>query len=154
VAEEIRLKANDIGAPLQVIMVEVNAAQRWLLQQPHIQEWMNATGVRFIPHTTTINKSDPKYGVESIADFFRQGRVRIPWGGIGSRLKAEPLISELQNYPDSETTDLVMSTWFHTLAINNHFTRMRREPYRRDVPEWVSGRGAGTPVRRGLSYAR
>ena len=154
VMEDLRQRANTVGAPIQIAMVEINAAQRWLLQQPHIQTWMDSTGVRFIPHTTTIAKSDPKYGVESIADFFRQGRVRIPHGGPTSRLKAEPLISELQNYPDSATTDLVMSTWFHTLAINNHYTRSRREPYKRDVPEWISGRGAGAPARRGLSYAR
>jgi hypothetical protein len=154
VVEDIRKASNLAAAPIQVVMVEVNAAQRWLLQQPHIQSWMDATGVRFIPHTTTINKSDPKYGVESIADFFRQGRVRIPHGSPSARLKAEPLISELQNYPDAETTDLVMSTWFHTLAINNHYTRRQGNLYSKPVPEWMSARNTGRPVQRGLSYAR
>ncbi|HSN10521.1 MAG TPA: hypothetical protein VLS51_00220 [Propionibacteriaceae bacterium] len=154
VAEDIRRRSNDLGAPIQMVMVEVNAAQRWLLQQPHIQEWVKATGVTFVPHTTTVNKSDPKYGVESIADYFRQGRVRIPWDGPMTRAKIEPLISELQNYPDGETTDLVMSTWFHTLAVNNHFARTRRAPYQRDVPGFVSGIPSGRPVSRGLSYAR
>lgn len=153
VCVDLQQQGMAVGAPIQMIIVEVNAAQRWLLQQPHIQRWMDSTGIRFIPHTTTINKSDPKYGVESIADYFRQGRVRIPWGGPSSRMKAEPLISELQNYPDSETTDLVMSTWFHTLAINNHFDA-RRQGYRKDVPEWISGGTQRTPVRRGLTYAR
>lgn len=143
------------GAPIQIIVVEVNAAQRWLLQQPHIQRWQDATGIRFIPHTTTVNKSDPKYGVESVADYHRQGRIRIPHGNPTSRLKAEPYITEHINYPDGETTDLVMSDWFHTLAVNNHYSKRQGNLYRRDVPSWISGGTRGMPsVQRGLSYSR
>jgi hypothetical protein len=142
------------NAPLSHVVVEINAAQRWLLSQPHVQKWAQATGVTFVPHTTSVNKADPKYGVESIGDLFRQGRVRIPYESPTSRLKATDLIDELLRYPDGKTTDLVMSTWFHTLAVNNHFSPRNKGLYKMDRPEWVSGAGRGRPVARGLSYAR
>jgi len=146
-------RGQEQGAPIQMVMVEVNAAQRWLLQQPHVQRWIDATGVKIVPHTTTVNKSDPKYGVESVGDFFRQGKCRIPHGSPTTRTTVEPLITELTLYPDSDTTDLVMSTWFHTLAVNNHYTRKGGMLYRRPVPAWMSGGGRPDQVPRGLSYS-
>lgn len=134
--------------PLRDVIFEINAAQRWFLQQPHVQHWMQATGVRFLPHTTTTNKSDPKFGVEAIGDFFRQGKIRIPYADIVARKKVQPLITELLAYPDGDTDDLVMSTWFHTLAVNNHYSPRQKQLYKMPRPDWVTTR------RRGLSYAR
>jgi hypothetical protein len=134
------------GAPIRDVVVEVNAAQKWLLQQPHVQQWMKATGVRFVPHTTYRNKADPEFGVESIGDYFRQGRVRIPYADLPSRRDAAPLVTELLAYPDGDTDDLVMSVWFHTLAVNNMAVPRRKNLYRMDRPGWVTSR-------RGLSYA-
>lgn len=152
---EIRAESIKLGIPLTHVVVEVNAAQRWLLQQPHVQRWMDATGVVFLPHTTTgMNKSDPKYGVESIGDYFRQGRIRLPYQSANARLKVANLVTEGLRYPDSDTTDMVMSTWFMTLAVNNNYSPQQRGLYRREVPEWVSGAMRGRPVARGLSYAR
>lgn len=142
----LRERSVAAGYPIKDVIVEVNAAQRWLLQQPHIQHWMDATGVTFIPHTTSANKSDPKFGVESIGDFFRQGKIRIPYSDIVARKSAEPLIEELLAYPDGDTDDLVMSVWFHTLAINNHWAPRQRHMYKRSRPGWLS-------TQRGLSYA-
>ena len=135
--EDMRQQAVSLGIPITHITVEVNAAQRWLLSQPHIQKWMEWTGVRFIPHTTTINKQDPKYGVESIGDLFRQGRVRIPWAGLPARQKMGYLIDEVTRYPEHDTTDLVMSTWFHKLTIENHYVPRRFNGYRMDRPSWM-----------------
>lgn len=134
------------GMPIRDVIVEINAAQRWLLQQPHVQQWMQATGVRFIPHTTAANKSDPKFGVESIGDLFRQGRIRIPHADIGARKSSEAYLGELLAYPDGDTDDLVMSTWFASLAVTNHWAPRQRRLYRQDRPSWLT-------QRRGLSYA-
>lgn len=142
------------GVPIRDVIVEVNAAQRWLLQQPHVQRWIDATSIRMIPHQTGINKNDPKFGVESVGDYFRQGFVRIPWGDPDTRLVVEPLITELVQYPEGETTDLVMSTWFHTLAVNNHYSPRNGNLYRKQVPQWVAPtRRRGAPdIQRGLHY--
>ena len=142
----LRERSINAGFPIRDVIVEVNAAQRWLLQQPHVQHWMDATGVRFIPHTTSVNKSDPKFGVESLGDYFRQGKIRIPYSDIVARRSAEPFVSELLAYPDGDTDDLVLSCWFHTIAINNHWSPRQKARYRLPRPDFVSSR-------RGLSYA-
>ena len=144
---DMRVRSMEAEAPISHVIVEVNAAQRWLLQQPHIQRWMQTTGVIFVPHTTSVNKADPKFGVESVGDFFRQGKIRIPSKGPASKRRAEPLVTELLAYPDGDTDDLVMSTWFHTLAVNNHYSPRQARLYRQQRPSWVSSG-------RGLAWAR
>lgn len=141
-----------LSIPLQIVVVEINAAQRWLLQQPHIQRWQSMTGVVFVGHSTHVNKSDPKYGVESIGDEFRQGLVRLPWKGPAAREKVEDLVHELMRWPSSETSDLVMMTWFHTLATRNHYVPRRKEgSWRQERPAWLVSAGHRT-VARGLPY--
>lgn len=128
----------DLGVPITHAIFEVNAAQRWFLSQPHVQKWMEMTGMRFLPHTTHINKQDPKYGLESIGDLFRQGMIRLPWGSPQSRMKVTPLIEEATRYPDHDTTDLIMSTWFGKLAVENHYTPRREGMYQLNRPSWLS----------------
>jgi hypothetical protein len=137
------MEANQLGIPLTHVVVEVNAAQRWLLSQPHVQRWSANTGVSFVPHTTSINKQDPKYGLESIGDLFRQGRIRIPWGSIGARTRCNNLIEEATRYPDHDTTDLVMSTWFHKLAVENLYAPRDNGMYRFSRPMWMLARQRG-----------
>jgi hypothetical protein len=130
-------RSNQLQAPLSHVVVEVNAAQRWLLSQPHVQKWSAITGISFVPHTTSINKQDPKYGLESIGDLFRQGRIRIPWRDIPSRQRSQYLIDEATRYPDHDTTDLIMSTWFGKLAVENHYTPRRSGIYQMNRPNWL-----------------
>ncbi|MBU6278703.1 MAG: hypothetical protein KGN78_05610 [Actinomycetales bacterium] len=138
--------AQEQSAPITHVIFEVNAAQRWFLSQRHVQQWMEATGQTFVPHTTHVNKADPKFGLESIGDLFRQGFIRLPWGSPASRLKVNPLIEEATRYPDHDTTDLVMSTWFGKLAVENHYTPRRSGMYQMHRPMWMAGSG-----RRGIA---
>jgi hypothetical protein len=102
-----------------------------------VQKWSAITGISFVPHTTSINKQDPKYGLESIGDLFRQGRIRIPWRDIPSRQRSQYLIDEATRYPDHDTTDLIMSTWFGKLAVENHYTPRRSGIYQMNRPNWL-----------------
>jgi hypothetical protein len=135
--------SNDLHIPVSHVIVEVNAAQRWLLSQPHVQRWSAATGVAFVPHTTSVNKADPKYGLESIGDLFRQGRIRIPWGDLQSRNRCQHLIDEATRYPDHDTTDLIMSTWFGKLGVENLYTPRKDGMYRMDRPSWLGYKQRG-----------
>ena len=134
---DIYWQSNDLDIPISHVIVEVNAAQRWLLSQPHVQKWSALTGVSFVPHTTSVNKQDPKYGLESIGDLFRQGMIRIPWGDMTSRTRCQNLIDEATRYPDYDTTDLIMSTWFGKLAVENHYTPRREGLYQLNRPNWL-----------------
>ena len=129
--------ANEIGCPITHAIFEINAAQRWFLSQPHAQKWMQLTGMAFVPHTTSINKADPKFGLESIGDLFRQGQIRLPWADPSSRLKTNHLVEEAVRYPDYDTTDLIMSVWFGKLGVENHYTPRREGMYRMNRPVWL-----------------
>ena len=135
--------ANDMRIPITHVIVEVNAAQRWLLSQPHVQKWIANTGMVFVPHTTSINKQDPKYGLESIGDLFRQGMIRVPWGDFASRTRCQHLIEEATKYPDYETTDLIMSVWFGKLAVENHYSPKQSGRYHLARPSWMGYRSRG-----------
>jgi hypothetical protein len=141
--QELWEESNDLQIPVSHVIVEVNAAQRWLLSQPHVQRWSAATGVAFVPHTTSVNKADPKYGLESIGDLFRQGRIRIPWGDLQSRNRCQHLIDEATRYPDHDTTDLIMSTWFGKLGVENLYTPRKDGMYRMERPSWLGYKQRG-----------
>jgi hypothetical protein len=151
IAEDWRKRGNTIGAPIKDIVFEINAAQRWFLHQEQVQRWMSATGVRVIPHTTAVNKADPKFGVESLGDLFRQGRVRIPWSGIQARQVMDDFISEHINYPQADTDDTVMSDWFHHLAVLHHYVPPNQGRYRLPTPGFLRHGQQG--VQRGMSWA-
>ncbi len=130
--------AADMGVPIQHVIVEVNAAQRWLLSQPHVHRWIEATGQVFVPHTTSMNKRDPKYGFESIGDQFRQGQIRLPMGTSEARMRMGYLIQEAINYPDYDTDDTLMAVWFQKLAVENHQPSRGVGVYRQSRPAWMS----------------
>ncbi len=130
--------ANDMGIPIQHVIVEVNAAQRWLLSQPHVHRWIEATNQVFVPHTTSMNKRDPKFGFESIGDQFRQGAIRLPMGTPEARMRMGFLIQEAINYPEYDTDDTLMAVWFQKLAIENHQPSRGVGVYRMSRPSWVS----------------
>ena len=127
-----------LGMPITHCIVEVNAAQRWLISQPHVQKWMEVSGVQFLPHTTSVNKRDPKWGLESIGDLFRQGQVRIPWASLSARNQCQYLVDEGVRYPESDTSDLIMSVWFGKLGVENHYTPRRQGQYAMRRPSWLT----------------
>jgi hypothetical protein len=135
---EVYATANDLGVPVTHVIVEVNAAQRWLLSQPHVQRWMEQTDMVFVPHTTSVNKRDPKFGFESIGDLFRQGMIRLPYGNPAARLQMGYMVQEALTYPDGDTDDILMSTWFQKLAVENHYTPRQMGLYRLRTPSWLS----------------
>ena len=142
--EEWRVRAL-AHAPITHVIVEVNAAQKWLLSQPHVQRYSQTTGLTFLPHMTGLNKRDPEFGFESLGEFFRQGKIRLPYQTPTSRLKSHYLIDEGLRHPDSDTTDLLMSAWFMLIAVANLYrppaNGMYTEPrpgYMRNAPRGLS----------------
>ena len=100
-----------LGFPITTWIVESNAAQRFLLQYDHVKRWRSLHDVDIIPHTTSRNKSDANYGVETIAPHWRFGRVRLPGFGDGKTVSMR-LIDEVTKYPHGRTDDCVMAEWF------------------------------------------
>jgi len=94
------------------LIVEINAAQRWFLQDPEFRQWQLRYGVRGIPHTTHRNKADPDYGVGSLAGDFEFGRVRFPYGNTDAIERTDLMIDELITHPFGAYDDQFMALWF------------------------------------------
>jgi hypothetical protein len=138
--EDIRVMADEARHPLQAAIIEVNAAQKFLLAQPHMQSWARAYDVSLMAHTTHINKADPEFGVTGIADFFRQGAIRLPFGNPEARLAVRPLTHELVTWPNGLTDDLVMSVWFAIRAVQMTYVDPNTPAPRFSRPSWL-GKG-------------
>ena len=115
VLEDLWQLSNRLGRPFKYLIVEQNGAQRYLLRHDFFNRWAALRSVSVHPHDTTNNKSDPEYGVQTIASHYRFGRIRLPnsaqHGDLGHTI-SRFLVDEVTQYPDGTTTDQVMAHWF------------------------------------------
>ena len=140
--EEWWCTSRDLGVPITHLILEINAAQRFLSQFKFFTRWLSWRGVQMVNHTTHRNKSDPEYGVWSVQDVWRNGRIRLPnKSGDAGRLKVMKLVEEVCTYPDSVTTDLLMAHWFYEFQLPNLY-RPPHEPHRERRPSWMTDAGA------------
>jgi hypothetical protein len=136
--EEIRVRSHQIGHPLAGVVVEINAAQKYLLSQPHMQRWALVHDITLIPHITSpMTKTTSEHNVTSISDFFRQGKVRLPYADIEARTFVNNLARELVTWPDGQTDDLVMSTWFAIRAVQFTYADPRLPVPKFERPEYL-----------------
>jgi hypothetical protein len=63
--------------------------------------------------------------------------IRLPYGTPQSRLQMGYLVQEAITYPDGDTDDTLMATWFQKLAVENHYTPRQQGMYRMFRPNWV-----------------
>lgn len=117
--EDWLLKARSIGIALRYVIVESNAAQRFLTQYAFFRDWSRTRNVIIIPHNTGANLLDPHYGIEMLAPRYLHGKVSLPYRTPITRDRVKPLIDELLTFPDGDTDDCVKSSWFF------HFNRER-----------------------------
>jgi hypothetical protein len=134
------------GFPIDTVIVEKNAAQRFMLQNPIWTAWLQHTGVTLIPHETHSNKTS-EYGVHTLQAPAKQGRLRLP-GSIeeATRVPVERVIHELTHYPAAQDSDQVMAAWFfeHHLAKSwtpkkRHY-QFSRPGYFKDVERGMASR--------------
>lgn len=130
VMEEWQQLSESIGFPIQYWIIEQNAAQRFILQYDHFKRWKQLRGVEVIPHSTNTNKADPNYGVTTISQHWRFGRVRLMGKGEG-KVRSMKLIDEVTRYPHGRTDDCVMAEWFFEWNVPNLYV-----PQTRAVQSW------------------
>ena len=131
-------RAQDVGLPITAIVVEQNAAQRFLLQYSHVQDWMTSNGVAVIPHDTGgHNKADEDYGVQTLRPHYMFGRIRLPCGDPYSESVSKKLVDEVTVWPNGRTDDCVMSQWMFEWNLPNLEAAQAETPTRK-VPSWLS----------------
>jgi len=118
IMEEWQHLSEGLGFPIQYWIIEQNAAQRFMLQYDHVKRWRAMRGVEIIPHNTTSNKADAEYGVTTISQHYRFGRVRLMGKGEG-KTRSMKLIDEVTRYPKGRTDDCVIAQWFFEWNLPN-----------------------------------
>ena len=136
--EEWVQTSRDLNVPITHVIVEENAAQRFLLQYQVVKDWMAQRSVEILGHNTHRNKSDPDLGVESIREHYKFGRKRLPYkrnsDGFVCSMK---LINELTTYPHGKTDDCVMADWIGEWNLPRIYSPTEAEG-RSWRPSWAS----------------
>jgi hypothetical protein len=138
VAEDWQVRSKRLGVPITHWIVENNAAQRFLLQYDHTKRWVRQHSVTLMGHSTTLNKLDPAYGLQSVANRFKFGNVRLPGNNqrdeLGmkdpGRYAAMKLVDEATKYATDGsykgTDDCLMAFWFLEFNLP-HIAKPERE---------------------------
>jgi len=140
--EEWWQRARDLGHPVGHVIVEINAAQRFLLQHDHVRRWQIARTVQITPHSTAKNKSDPEFGVQTLAPLYKFGQVRLP-GHPDTYPRVAHMIRELTTWPEGTYDDTVMSHWFVRANEENLFIPRNVKPPTFQRPTWLRQRSRG-----------
>ena len=129
------------GRPITTLIVEENAAQRFMLQYNHFRRWAILRKVNLVSHQTGRNKSDAKFGVQTIGPYYKFGQIRLPGNKLdGSRHSVSQLVKEVTEWPGGVTDDCVMSHWFLVWNAQNLFPTANLEPIKfPGVPSWAEG---------------
>jgi hypothetical protein len=139
VMEEWQERSVEIGYPISHWVVEINAAQRFLLQYDHVRRWQRQHNVQIVGHSTHKNKTDPDFGVQTVKNLYRFGQVRLPGGRFSGRIAALKLVDEVTRYPQTTTDDCLMAQWFleHQLANGGLMRMTDYEPVVLRRPSWM-----------------
>lgn len=135
--EAWQVRSKELGYPIAHWIVEINAAQRYLLQYNHVQRWMSQHKVDIVPHATARNKADADLGIESLASWWRSGRIRLPGGSSGSRVKVKPLVDQVTTHPHGTRDDQVMANWFTTFRLPALTPGRAEEDEPQRRPSWM-----------------
>ena len=139
--EEWWCNSRDAGVPITHLIVEINVANRFLVQYKFFTDWLRFRGVQLVPHTTGRNKTDENYGVWSVQDVWRFGRIRLPNHYQDQvKFRVMKLVEEVCTYPDSVTTDMLMAHWFYEFQL----PKLARGPHKPTVearPSWMKNPG-------------
>ena len=140
--EDWRIEALEQGHPITHLIVEANAAQRFMMQYDHFRRWMSQHGIQVTAHQTNRNKSDEEYGVQTLAPIYRDGRVRLPGNALdGSRVRMNSLVKEVTSWPNGSTDDCVMAHWFLVWNAPYLFAPDSGKTITFKRPSWMAGRG-------------
>jgi hypothetical protein len=116
VMDEWQERSWNMGYPISHWIVEINAAQRFLLAHDLVRRWQALHNVNVVPHTTSRNKLDESLGIEALLPpFWRTGAVRLPT--MRGSWKTLAFVDEMCSWTRTKRngTDTVMAHWFAEL---------------------------------------
>lgn len=137
VMEEWQERSERMGYPITHWIVEINAAQRFLLAHDFVRRWQALNKVNVVPHTTSRNKLDESLGVEALLPpLWRSGSVRLP--SMRGNWKTLSIVDEMCAWTRDKKhgTDTVMAHWFAELHMPDLVSP--KAPPRQWRPSWLS----------------
>ena len=137
VMEEWQERSERMGYPISHWIVEINAAQRFLLAHDFVRRWQAFNEVNVVPHTTSRNKLDESLGVEALLPpLWRSGSVRLP--SMRGNWKTLALVDEMCAWTRDKKhgTDTVMAHWFAELHMPQLLSP--QAPPRQWRPSWLN----------------
>jgi hypothetical protein len=132
-------------------VIERNAFQRFLTQDPELTQFLRSRGCILTEHYTTDNKFDSDFGIATMAPLFescRQDDKSLHLISLPSTLKnswcaelhQQLVIWEPQGMSQKAKTDLVMALWFCEIAAKKILGRNQRKmPSHRNNPFTSAG---------------
>lgn len=119
-------------------VIERNAFQRFLTQDPELTQFLRSRGCILTEHYTTENKFDADFGIQTMAPLFEsclQPNKSDHLIALPSTLKnnwcaelvQQLVIWEPQGMSQKSKTDLVMALWFTEIAAKRVLGRNRRQ---------------------------
>lgn len=131
--------SKDRGLQPTYVIVEVNAAQKFLLQYPFVRTWSQSRGVVIVPHTTTINKTDPELGIQTLGPIYREGRLRFPYAGFEEKTFADQFAREACSWPEGASDDLPQAHWFFAFHLPRlQIAEMQSDFIDDNLPKWAT----------------
>ena len=136
IMQEWQDRSHDMGYPISHWVVEINAAQRFLLAHDFVRKWQTRENVNVVPHTTGRNKLDENLGVEALLPpLLRTGAIRFPT--MRNNWKTLAAVEELTSWHRDKKngTDIVMALWMGVLKLPN-LTTVKKPP-KMWRPSWL-----------------
>lgn len=137
-------RVDELGLALRHVVVEVNIAQKWLLQYDHAKRWATLRGVNFTRHTTGVHKLDDDQGIPAVKNLWRTGRVRLPGRPDGSKQHSLLLVNEMLRWSRQErakksaqTDDQVMAHWFFEYTLPKLGPQRANGKPTQRMPSWI-----------------
>lgn len=150
-------------------VIERNAFQKFLTDDPEVRGFLQSRGCKLTPHFTSSNKVDPDFGVMSMAPLFESSGELPQNGSTGAKMKRRQFEHMLIELPSDEAgwvselvkqlitwepsglaasqkTDLVMALWFTEIAFKRILSRSRDIPTHRPNPFLSKARARGRAV--------
>lgn len=128
-----------LGVKLSHVIVERNAAQRFMLQYDFFHRWQRLRGLNVVEHETTRNKSDPNYGIQMLAQVWKYGQVRLPGRQMDhGRIASMRLVDEVTRWPNTSTDDCVLGQWFLEHNLPSIRPMLKNLPAISPHPSWAA----------------
>jgi hypothetical protein len=103
---------------LQYWWVEDNNMQIEFLRDPRTIRLADRYGLVIQGHNTGMNKHDPELGISSMAPWYHDGRINLPYGTAPAITKVQQLLDQLEMWTTDgiikkrHSGDIKMASWF------------------------------------------